>query len=698
MRQVAGQLGIRPSVDEAHPDHVHRAVLAGLLSQLGQRDGDGREYVGARNARFVIAPGSVLTRKSPRWVMAGELVETNQIWARRVAQIRPEWAEPLAQHLVKRSYGEAVWDADQGRAVTSENVTLYGLAIVSNRMIAVDRVDPELAREMFIRHALVAGDVPSSWSERHDFVAANDRFVARVRLLEARVRRIDLLDDRSLFEFFDERIPDDVTSTRHFDRWWKDARADDPSRLELRPSVLAGRSGIDLADYPDTWRDGTADFRLTYRFEPDSVLDGATVNIPVTALNHLDGDGLDWLIPGYRRELVGMLLRSLPKETRRHLIPMNETADAAFAALGSPDGRLVDRLATVLGEIGGHPVASDEFDAARLPSHLRLHLVVVDDDGEVLDAGDDLAAIRERQAGATRSAIAAAAPIEERRDIVRWDLGTLDRVVERRAGDGHVVRAYPTLLDRGDRVSLRVVDNPALQERAMRGGVRRLLLMAAAPTPAKVRRSLDSSAALALAAADIDLDDLVDDSIQAAIDAVMARSDLPWDESAFAALESAVRHEALPLASDVLATAADIVTAADRVHRRLGSLNATGWRPTVADAGAHVERLVSPGFVRRTGTDRLPDVHRYVRGIEYRLDHLGGDVVRDQRRMDEVRPVEREYAELVDRGDLPADGLREVAWMVEELRMSVFAQPEGVKGPISAKRIRRALGDVVRGV
>ncbi len=694
LRQVAGQLGIRPSVDEAHPDHVHRAVLAGLLSHIGVRDGDGREYVGARNARFVIAPGSVLTRRSPRWVMAGELVETNQIWARRVAQIKPEWAEPLAQHLVKRSYGEASWEPEQGRAVTFENVTLYGLPIVSNRTIAVDRVDPGLAREMFIRHALVARDVSATWQRRHGFVAANERFLARVRLLEARVRRIDLLDDQTLHDFFDERLPDDVTSTRHFDRWWKEVRERDPQLLDLTPAVLRGRSGIDLADYPDVWRDGSADYRLTYRFEPDTALDGATVNVPVTALNHLDGGGFDWLVPGYRRELVGMLLRSLPKETRRHLIPMAETADAAFERLGPPAGSLLDRLAAVLAELSDQPIRAADFDTGRLPSHLRLHIVVLGADGEVIDAGDDLAAIRERQAGAARSAIAAAAPIEERRDIVRWDLGTLDRVVERTASDGHVVRAYPTLLDRGDRVSLRVVDNPALQERAMRGGVRRLLLMAAAPTPAKIKRSLDSSVALALAAADVDLDDLVDDSIQAAIEAVMARSDLPWDEAAFAELEAAVRHDAFPLAIDVLATAADIALAADRVRRRLGSLTAVGWSETVADAAAHVDRLVAPGFVTRTGTERLPDVHRYARGVEYRLDHLGGDVARDRRRMDEVRPVEREYAELAASREVPPDRLREIAWMIEELRMSVFAQPEGVRGPVSAKRIRRALADV----
>ena len=691
LRQVAGQLGIRPTVTEAHPEHVHSAVLAGLLSQIGVRDGDGREFRGAREARFVIAPGSALTRRPPRWVMAAELVETSQLYARRVATIQPEWVEPLAQHLVKHSYGDPWWDARGGRAVIAESVTLYGLPIVANRTIGLDRVDTRLARELFIRHALVAGD----WTTRHEFVTGNERFVERVRLLEARVRRIDLLDDESLYEFYDERVGRDITSSRHFDRWWRDAKRETPDLLDLTPSVLSGRRGIDLAAYPDVWRQGGTEYRLTYRFEPDTPLDGVTVEVPLTALNQIDDDGFDWLIRGYRHELVGLLLRSLPKDLRRHLIPMADTAEAAYDRLGEPEGRLVDRLAAVLSELSGQPVRPDDFDRERLPTHLRLHLVVVDDVGTVVDAGDDLDAIRARQAGTARSALAKATPMPERRDIVRWDLGTLERVVEQQVDGGRVVRAYPTLLDRGDSVSLRVVDNPGLQERAMRGGVRRLLLMAAAPTPTKVERTLSSTSKLAIAASPFPISDLVQDSIEAAVDAILARHALPWSDSEFNRIERAVRDAGSQLAADALAEAADIVAAGERVRTRLGALTAEALRPTVADARAHLDRLVAPGFARRAGTDRLPDIHRFVRGIEYRLDHLAGDVPRDQRRMAEVRPVEREYAAAVAALDLLREPVREVGWLLEELRMSTFAQPLGVQGPVSVKRIRRDLAAAV---
>jgi len=706
LRQVAGQLGVRPERRgvvhaDAHPDHVHQAVLAGLLSHIGEYDPESRAYRGARDSRFSIARDSVLAKQPPRWVMAAELVETTRLWARRVAAIQPEWAEQLGAHLVKRSYGEAWWDAASGRALTSETVTLYGRPIVVNRTIGVDRVDARLARELFIRHALLDGDVDERWKRRHEFLARNARFVERAQMLEARVRRADLIDPAALYDFYDARLGADVTSTRHFDTWWKAARRATPEALDFTPEVLANRSGIRLADYPDSWPVGDTTYRVTYRFAPGTPLDGATLVIPLTALNQAVGGGLpgrDWLVPGYRAELVDLLVRSLPKDLRRTLIPLSATAAAATARLaelcpglpGPATPPLLQALAATITELSGQPVRPIDFDTARLPEHLRIHLVVIDDAGNVVDAGDDLALIAARQAGTARAALSHASPIAERHDIVRWDVGTLEPVIERRSASGHLVRAYPTLLDKGDRVALRVVDNPALQERAMRGGVRRLLLMASAPTPPKVAKALDGRGQLAVAGAGFDLSDLVAECIEAAVDAILARSELPWDAAAFGRLEHAVSAEACQLAADALATAADVLGAAGRVRKRLGALTAEALRPTVADAGGHLARLVAPGFVRRAGTARLPDVHRYVRAIEYRLDHLAGDVPRDKRRMAEVRPLERAYADAVAGLDRVTEAVRDVGWLIEEYRVSVFAGAVGVSGPVSAKRIRDA--------
>jgi ATP-dependent helicase HrpA len=706
LRRVAGQLDIRPDRHvTAHPDHVHQAVLAGLLSHIGEYDRESREYKGARDSRFQIARDSVLAKRPPRWVMAAELVETTRLWARRVATIQPEWAERLGAHLVKRSYSEAWWDAAAGRALTAETVTLYGRPIVVNRTIGVERVDPRLAREMFVRHALLDGDADPKWIARNAFLARNARFLERVGLLAARVRRSDLLDPDALYDFYAERLGPDVTSTRHFDTWWKVTGGSQPALLDFTPAVLGSRAGIRLADYPDAWtlgpRDARTDYQITYRYDPGTPLDGATVVVPLAALPGLAGAGaagLDWLVPGYRGELVDLLVRSLPKDLRRGLTPLGDTAAAAVGALadvcpglpGPDTPALLHVLARVLAERSGQLIRPVEFDTARLPYHLHTHLVVVDAAGAVIDAGDDLAALAARQAGTARAAVAQVAPITERHDITSWDVGTLDQVIERRSSSGHVVRAYPTLLDKGDRVALRVVDNPALQARAMRGGVRRLLLMASAPTPAKVAKVLDSRAQLAVAGAGVELTELVCECVEAAVDAILARSDLPWDAAAFGRIERTVATEAGSLAGDALATAADVLAAAGRVRSRLGALVAEALRPTVADATAHLERLVAPGFVRRAGAARLPDVHRYVRGIEHRLDHLAGDVARDRRRMADVRPLERAYAEAVAGLPRVTDEIRDVAWLLEEFRISVFAQPVGYQGPVSAKRIRDA--------
>ncbi len=414
--------------------------------------------------------------------------------------------------------------------------------------------------------------------------------------------------------------------------------------------------------------------------------------MPLRELNQLDATGFDWGIPGHLPEVVDLLVRSLPKDRRRDLIPLSETAAEACARLDRRRGSLRAALAAALNEARGLDIRPDEFSDERLPAHLRLHVIVVDDDGNVVDAGDEVEALRERQASGARSALAASLPVEERRNIVRWaDIGEIERVIEHQEPGGNVVRAYPTLLDRGDSVALRVVDNESLQRRAMRGGVRRLLLMAAAPTVNKVERTLDQAGKLAVATSPILLADLTAECIDAAVDAVLARYELPWDGRAFATIERAVADDAFGLAVDALAVAADVLAAAQRVHARLGALIADALGPTVADARAHVDRLAAPGFVRRAGLERLPDVYRYVRGIEHRLDHLRGDVARDQRRMAEVRAVELAYDEALDASARVTDELRAVAWMIEEFRVAQFAQPVGVHGQVSAKRIRAAL-------
>ena len=708
LRRVAGELGIRPAtghkvgqggVHDSHPDLVHKSLLAGLLSHVGVRDRERRDYLGARQARFVIATGSVLTRRPPDWVMAAELVETNQIYARRVAGIKPQWAEQVGAHLVKRSYGEARWDERGGRAVVTESVTLYGLPLVTDRVIGYDRVDPAAARAWFITKALVEGEAAPPWMQRHDFLTRNAAFLRGVRRMADRLRRIEIVDDEMLFDFYDARVGRDVSSTQHFDRWWKEARRTDAARLDLTEEAVAESlhlSGFSV-EFPDVWRQGDIELPLTYRYAPGEPLDGVTVHLPLSALNQVTDVGFDRNVPGLRDEIVETLVRSLPKALRRSLIPLAETLAATFDVLdrnasGTDARPLVDVVAAALSEAAGVVVRPGDFDPSVLPDHLVLHIVVSDDEGEVHAVGTDLAAIKAQLAGAVRSSIAAAAPIEERRGIVDWDLGDLPNVVETsdRALD---VRAYPALLDVGESVSLRVVTTPELQRRVMHGGVRRLLLLTAAPGRSAIERLVPNRDRLHATPA------LIDDCIAAAIDDVMRHHGaLPWTRADFDDLRAAVRREAPGLAGGALTRAVAVERAAAEASALLAKLHADALRPSVDDANAHLGRLVRPGFVLASGIDRLDDIERYVRAITYRLEHLAGGAERDRRRMQEVVPLEQRYTQLVDSlgaGNAPP-GLADLAWQLEEFRVATFAQPLVVKRPgqpsVSAKRITAALG------
>ena len=707
LRRIAGQLRIRPArgVADSHPDHVHQAVLTGLLSHVGMRDRETREFLGARQSRFVIAPGSLLTRRPPPWVMAAELVETNQLYARRVAAIDPTWAERAGAHLVKRSHDNVRWDPKGGRAVATEHVTLYGLPLVTDRTIGYDRIDRGEARAWFITKALVEGDLADeAWIGRQPFLAHNATLVDRLRRMAARVRRDALIDDETLFDFYDDRIGADVTSVRHFDRWWKATRRDTPDLLDLTDDLLAGRGhGVRLADYPDTWQhrrgDTVIELPLTYKFAPGEPLDGVTVHLPLSGLNQVAPDGFDWHIPGHRRDLVASMIRSLPKDVRRRLHPIGEIIDAVLDRLPAtaPAARLVDWLAGALDAVAGVRVEPSAFDRSALADHLRMHFVVSDDAGEVHGVGSDLAAIMSSLAGVARSSIAAAAPIEERRGIVGWDLGDLPRVVE--SGDrGLDVEAYPTLLDLGDSVALRVVTTPELQARVMRGGVRRLLILTAAPTRSSIVRTLPNTDRIAIAAGDIELGELSADCVAAAVDRVMSdHGDLPWTEAEFDELRRKVRDAAPGLAANALHKAAQVMAAATDASSRLARLRADSLRPSVDDANRHLGRLVHRGFVLGAGLGRLDDIERYVRALVYRLDHLAGAQEADRRRMAEVVPLERRFESVVDSAGTAAlsPALVDLRWQLEELRVATFAQPLMVKRsgrpPVSVKRVTAAL-------
>ena len=700
LRQVAAQTGIRSTGDPEDVDRIHQSLLAGLLSHIGMKERRTDDYRGARNARFALAPGSVLARRSPRWVMAAELVETNRLWGRVAASIQPAWVERLAAHLVKRSYGEPVWDADRGAAMVAERVTLYGLPIVEGRVVHYDRVDPDDARDIFLRSALVEGDWPRSRS--HRFVAENQRRAAQVLALEERFRRPGLYrGDEALLAFYDERVGDGVTTGHRFEHWWKLERQRDEVALVVPFDRLLDRTGgpVDVGAFPDTWCQGDLELRLSYRFQPGAADDGVTVHVPVGLLNRVSPAGFDWHVAGLREELITALIRSLPKPVRRNLGPAPDRARQVLEDIGPQDGPLLEVLAAELTRRTGADVRPRSFDLDRLPPHLRIRFVVEGDDGEPLAVGTDLHALERQLRARTRAAIARATDTVERSGLTDWTIGTLPAVVETER-NGQALRGYPALVDEGETVGVRVLTNEEEQRRLMPAGLRRLLLLTVPVSRKALQRALPPEARLALTnARHASVVELLDDCVSAAADQILSRAGGPVrDDQAFRALQETARRDLLPTAAALVPTVGTIVTTAADIEDRIAGMSGAALEPSLTDLAIQLARLLHPGFVSAAGAERLPHLVRYLRAAEQRLDKLASDPVRDRGRADPIRRLEAEYAEALAR--LPAgalvQGVAEIRWLLEELRVSVFAQSLGTSVSVSESRIRRRIADLVQ--
>jgi ATP-dependent helicase HrpA len=694
LRQVVDSLGAAVNTTPADSARVHQALLAGLLSHVGLFDPDRRDYLGARGARFAIFPGSGLFKRNPQWVMAAELVETTRLWARIVARVDPRWVEELAGHLLRRTYSEPHWEKKRGAVMAWERVTLYGVPVVSGRKVSYGRVDPALSRELFIRHALVYGE----WDTRHEFFHANRALVAEVEELEDRSRRRDILvDDETLFDFYDQRVGEEVVSAAHFDSWWKRTRRTHPDLLTLHRSALVRPEAGEVSeeDFPETWRQGDLRLSLSYVFEPGSEDDGVTVHVPVALLNQVSARGFDWQVPGLREELATALIRSLPKQLRRSFIPAPDRARAALARIEPSDRPLSEALGSELHRETGVPVPAEAWRPEEVPGHLRVTFCVEDDDGRVLGRDKDLEALRDRLQPRTRSRLSRAAAEVERTGLHAWPGGAVPREFAERA-DGHDVVGFPALVDRGDSVELRVLETAQAQQQEMTRGTRRLLLLGL-PSPLPwLRKRLDNRARLALGHNPHGgVDALLDDCLDCAVDALVRRNGGPaWDEAGFAALREAVRADLHDTLLGVVEQVRQVLTAAHALRGRVEQTTHPSLQPAAQDVRAQLDGLVRPGFVTATGRERLPDLLRYLRAVEHRLDRLPTGVHRDLEQMDRVQALEDALDDRLDalpsNGPVPED-LAEVGWMIEELRVSLFAQHLGTRHPVSEKRVHRAL-------
>jgi ATP-dependent helicase HrpA len=735
LRQVAKQIGLKPgksayspkepdasppesttgsvelprergkSADRFDADRIHQALLSGLLSHIGLkeveqgRSGGGRrplsEYLGARGAKFAIFPGSGLFRKQPDFVMSAELVETSRLWGRQNAAIDPAWAERLGAHLVRRTYSEPHWSKKRAAVMAYERVTLYGVPLASDRLVSFGRIDPALARELFIRHALVYGE----WQTRQGFFAENRRLLEEAEELEHRARRRGIVvDEHTLFDFYDARVGAEVVSGAHFDTWWKQERRERPDLLTFDPAMLVqdDAAGIRDVDYPDAWQDGALSLPVSYHFEPGLAEDGVTVDVPLASLNQVSEAPFSWQVPGLREELVTALIRSLPKVLRVNFVPAPNFARGFLDVVPPGEEGLTDALARHLRAVTGVHVPPDAWDWAKVPAHLRPRFRVVDADGSVVAQGRDLELLKRPL---RPSFDAAVAEVAEESGIARtgatsWVFGEIEESF-RRVRAGHEVQGFPALVDEGATVGLRVVGSVDEQEARHRLGVRRLLRLSV-PSPAKrLLEHLDNAAKLGLAGSPYpSVTALVDDCVLAVLGDLVDAADPVRDESAFDALVKTARDEVEPRTAELLLRVVEVLARWRTTHKAIGGRVDLQRLPAMSDLGAQLERLVHPGFVSEAGAAALHGYLRYLGAMDERVARLG-DLGRDRQLMDQVSDLQLAWQHRVDalpEGRPAGRALREVRWMLEEFRVSLWAQRLGTSQPVSAARIRKALG------
>ena len=753
----------------AHEVDIHKSLLTGLLSHVGvkeerEKDSKGRtrgprEYLGARGTKFAIFPGSGLFKKGPDWVLSAELVETSRLWARTNAAIEPQWIEEVGKHLISVQYSEPHWSLSSGAAVAYAKGTLFGLTIYADRPVQYARVDAAAAREIFIQSALVEGQ----WHTQHKFYLRNQRALAEVEELEARLRRRDLrVDDSVLFAFYDARIPAHVTDVRAFDKWWKQARLEDDNFLDFNPEKLINEEAADYDDsqFPRQWVQRTDSGELTldlrYEYAPTAGVggarteaakrDGVAVQVPILFLNQLSPEPFRWQIPGLRHELVTALIKSLPKAIRRNFVPAPDVARAVCAALEedySPaTDELLPSLALVLRRLRGVVVEPEAFNWDAVPEHLKMGFQVRNARNKILGEGKDLRALQQQLHKEIRSALAdslgasdeamakmvalaqggssnagssaasakkgakspdapanadASGGVREISGLTEFpaDLfpnGAIPRKVQRIIAT-QAVNGYPALVDEGSSVGLRIFPTEAEQLHAQRRGIIRLLQLQV-PSPVRyVSEHLSHKEKIVFTQNPHgSIDELIRDCTVAALDHLVPHTPI-FTHAEYSELYEHVRAELIETVFDVTKLVAEILSEATALKKAIKKATSLTTMHAVSDVKAQMENLVYPGFVAQTGYDQLVHLPRYLKAAQVRLTKLGPNLHRDNQLMLTVQDLEDSYDNAVKSlpaGTIVPDALRRVNWMIEELRVSFFAQELGTAYTVSEKRIAKA--------
>jgi ATP-dependent helicase HrpA len=672
-------------------EQVHRALLAGLLGNIGSKSEEGAEYYGARGIRFAIFPGSALRKSMPKWVVAAELTETTRLYARCVARIAPEWIEPLAARLVQRQYFDPHWSKSRGMVMAYERVTLYGLTIVPKRLVHYGPINPLEAREIFIHKALASGELET----RGAFFEHNRRLVRDLRELENKARRRDVLvDEETIYRFYDERIPESIYNAAGLDRWRREAEEGNPEILFLTREYLMRHAASSITEslFPDTIHAAGADLALRYRFDPGHPADGVTVTVPLHLLNQLEDTPFDWLVPGLLREKTTWCIRALPKNVRRQLFPL---PDQVSAFLDSVDNQLEPfelELRRFVQRRIGEPIPEHPWQGKELPAHLRMNFRVVDDAGRELAAGRDLLALKGQLGQAAQLTFGQSDPGLERAGIRAWDFGDLPEKLSFTRG-GRALTGYPALVDEDSSVAIRLFDLESAAQHAMRAGVRRLLRIALKGEMRQLEKGPQGflQAALQLRTA-IPADALREDLLTAISDrAFIAEDALPRTQKAFETQRARARTRLPAVAEAAMRLLTAIAADYQRVAARLASIKGPLARPA-ADIRSQLSRLIYPGFFSATPWDRLTHFPRYLKAMEVRLEKYGNGPERDAKHTESIAQITKRLEERMEKqrkAGVNDPRLDEFRWHLEELRVSLFAQELKTPYPVSYKRLEK---------
>lgn len=678
---------------------VHKAILSGLLSQVGHKTEDG-DFLGARQRRFWVHPSSVIGRKKPNWIMAAELVETTKLFARMVAKIEPDWIEPLARHLTKTNHFEPHWEKKRGQVVAFEQVTLYGMIIVARRPVHFGPIDPPAARELFIREGLVRGEMHS----RAKALTANRELLELFDELEAKARRRDIIaDEDTLFAYYDARLPQDIYQTASFESWYKRESAKDPQLLMMRDEDVLARNASEVtsAQYPDQLRIGELQLPLEYHFEPNHPRDGVTLRVPAPLLPQLRGERLEWLVPGLLETKAVALVRNLPKAIRKNFVPVPDFVKAALSKLSFGEGSLAEALGRELLRMTGARVPEEAWSEAakQLDSHLKMNIEVVDGRGKYLGEGRDLAELTARFAEASQAALAPPQQKAEQKPVEAKAFAQVAQTAQAKMA-GLAMTVYPALVEEGGVVKEGRFPTQAEAEYQHRRALQRLLLQQLSEPAKFLRGKLPGLTELGLLYRDMGkVDALVEDILLASLDSCVlaGEASLPRDGAALAALAERKRSDWTPHAEGLARQVLEILKLWHGLQKRFKGKIDLAQAVALNDIKAQLGHLVYPGFVRETPAEWLKEYPRYLKAIVQRFEKIGAQLQRDRVWSGELAGYWEQYQARLEKHR--REGKRDpeltlYRWMLEEYRVSLWAQQLGTRMAVSDKRLNKQWGQV----